>query len=146
LTKNCVARLSGIIPYLERVSVFYSFLRKIKQLNKKIKRKRMKNLGLSLLAIVLGLLVSLLGAKVILSVSTLFGLTFLANLGYLKIYGLVSVIHLINYKKKVDTLDGEDIDKTLENIYSAVWDKLKITLVFWGVSYIMYELISALGW
>lgn len=105
----------------------------------------MKNLGLSLLAIVLGLLVSLLGAKVILSVSSLFGLAFLANLGYLKIYGLVSIIHMINYKKKVDSLDGEDMDKTLGNIFSTVWDKLFITLVFWGLSFFTYWVITNFG-
>lgn len=105
----------------------------------------MKNLGLSLLAIVLGLLVSLLGAKVILSVSSLFGLAFLANLGYLKIYGLISIIHMINYKKKVDAFDKENFEENLGNMFSAVWDKLIITLVFWGLSFAMYKLISNFG-
>ena len=60
----------------------------------------MKNLGLLLLALLLSVLLGLLGTTVVLSVSSLFGLTFLAELGFVKLYGLISIFQIVNYKYK----------------------------------------------
>lgn len=102
----------------------------------------MKNLGLLFLGIILALLLGLLGTKAILSVSTLFGLSFIAELGFLKIYGLASIINLLLFK---DT-DLEDEDKTtdekVKNIYNRILNKTLVVLIFWGMSFLMFNILS----
>lgn len=102
----------------------------------------MKNLGLLFLGVILALLLGLLGTKAILSVSTLFGLSFIAELGFLKIYGLASIINLLLFK---DT-DFEDEDKTtdekVKNIYNRILNKTLVVLIFWGMSFLMFNILS----
>jgi len=102
----------------------------------------MRNLGLFVLALLFSMLVGLLGTKVILSVTTLYGLSFISSLGFLKIYGLTSVISLLLYKRKIDEVKGNSSDKKLKNAFSLTVNKLTVYLVFWGMSYTMYYLIS----
>ena len=102
----------------------------------------MKNLGLLFLGFILALLLGLLGTKAILSVSTLFGLSFIAELGFLKIYGLASIINLLLFKGT----DLEDEDKTtdekVKNIYSKILNKTLVVLIFWGMSFLMFNILS----
>ena len=102
----------------------------------------MRNLGLFVLAILFSMLVGLLGTKVILSVTTLYQLSFISSLGFLKIYGLTSVIQLLLYKRKLDEVKGNSSDKKIKKAFDLTVNKLMLYLVFWGMSYTMYYLIS----
>ena len=93
------------------------------------------------LLILLGIFVGLLGTKVILSVATLFELDFITELGYLKIYGLISLIQLINYKH-TDEIQGEDITK---ESFNRIRSRVALYLTFWGISFFMYWVISNFG-
>ena len=86
----------------------------------------MKNLGLLVLALVLSVLLGLLGTTVVLSVSSLFGLTFLAELGFVKLYGLISIFQIVNYKYK-DSDDDLSEDERVNKAFYRVF--LKLTLL-----------------
>ena len=101
----------------------------------------MKDLGLLVLALILSVFVGLLGTKVILSVSTLFGLTFLVELGFLKLYGLLSITNLILYKDK-DSEDDLTEDEKVNKLFSRVFTRCFLYLVFWGLSFLMYNILK----
>jgi len=101
----------------------------------------MKNLGLLVLALILSVFLGLLGTKVVLSVSTLFGLTFLAELGFLKLYGLLSIANLVLYKDK-DSEDDSSEDEKVNKMFSRLFMRCFVYLVFWGLSFLMYNILS----
>ena len=102
----------------------------------------MKNLGLLFLGFILTLLLGLLGTKAILSVSTLFGLSFIAELGFLKIYGLMSIISLILFKDSDLNSDKFTEDDKIKEVYSKILNKTLVVLIFWGMSFMMFNILS----
>ena len=101
----------------------------------------MKNLGLFGLALILSVFLGLLGVKVILSVSTLFGLTFIAELGFLKLYGLLAIVHLVLYKDK----DSEDIlngEEKIKKLFTQILSKCLTYLFFWGLMFLIYGILK----
>ena len=101
----------------------------------------MKNLGLLVLALVLSVLLGLLGTTVVLSVSSLFGLTFLAELGFVKLYGLISIFQIVNYKYK-DSGDDLSEDERVNKAFYRVFLKAFLFLTFWGLSFLMYYILT----
>lgn len=101
----------------------------------------MKNLGLLVLALVLSVLLGLLGTTVVLSVSSLFGLTFLAELGFVKLYGLISIFQIVNYKDK-DSEDDLTEDERVNKTFGRVFLKAFLYLFFWGLSFLMYYILT----
>ena len=101
----------------------------------------MKNLGLLVLALVLSVLLGLLGTTVVLSVSSLFGLTFLAELGFVKLYGLISIFQIVNYKYK-DSDDDLSEDERVNKAFYRVFLKAFLFLTFWGLSFLMYYILT----
>ena len=101
----------------------------------------MKNLGLLVLALVLSVLLGLLGTTVVLSVSSLFGLTFLAELGFVKLYGLISIFKIVNYKDKDSDGDLSEDERTNKAFY-RVFLKAFLYLFFWGISFLMYYILT----
>lgn len=101
----------------------------------------MKNLGLLVLALVLSVLLGLLGTTVVLSVSSLFGLTFLAELGFVKLYGLLSIFQIVNYKDK-DSDDDLSEDERVNKAFYRVFLKAFLFLTFWGLSFLMYYILT----
>lgn len=101
----------------------------------------MKTFGLLVLVFVLSVFLGLLGTKVILSVSTLFGLTFLAGLGFVKLYGLLSIAQLVLYKSKDSQEDGTKEEK-VKKVFNDVCTKALIYLIFWGFSFLMYNILT----
>ena len=101
----------------------------------------MKNLGLLVLALVLSVLLGLLGTTVVLSVSSLFGLTFLAELGFVKLYGLISIFQIVNYKNK-DSDDDLSEDERVNKAFYRVFLKAFLFLTFWGFSFLMYYILT----
>ena len=101
----------------------------------------MKNLGLLVLALVLSVLLGLLGTTVVLSVSSLFGLTFLAELGFVKLYGLISIFQIVNYKDK-DSDDDLSEDERVNKAFYRVFLKAFLFLTFWGLSFLMYYILT----
>ena len=101
----------------------------------------MKNLGLLVLALLLSVLLGLLGTKVVLSVSSLFGLTFLAELGFVKLYGLISIFQIVNYKDK-DSDDDLSEDERVNKAFYRVFLKAFLFLTFWGLSFLMYYILT----
>ena len=101
----------------------------------------MKNLGLLVLALVLSVLLGLLGTTVVLSVSSLFGLTFLADLGFVKLYGLISIFQIVNYKDK-DSEEDLSEDERVNKAFYRVFLKAFLFLTFWGLSFLMYYILT----
>ena len=101
----------------------------------------MKNLGLLVLALLLSVLLGLLGTTVVLSVSSLFGLTFLAELGFVKLYGLISIFQIVNYKYK-DSDDDLSEDERVNKAFYRVFLKAFLFLTFWGLSFLMYYILT----
>ena len=101
----------------------------------------MKNLGLMLLALILSVVVGLLGVKVILSVSALYGLAFLVELGFLKMYGLLTIVNLVLYKDK-DSEDNSSEDEKVSKMFYRIVLKTVLYLLFWGLSFLMYSILS----
>jgi hypothetical protein len=101
----------------------------------------MKNLGLLVLALVLSVLLGLLGTTVVLSVSSLFGLTFLAELGFVKLYGLISIFQIVNYKDK-DSEEDLSEDERVNKAFYRVFLKAFLFLTFWGISFLMYYILT----
>lgn len=101
----------------------------------------MKNLGLLVLALLLSVLLGLLGTAVVLSVSSLFGLTFLAELGFVKLYGLISIFQIVNYKDK-DSEDDLSEDERVNKAFYRVFLKAFLFLTFWGLSFLMYYILT----
>jgi len=101
----------------------------------------MKNLGLSVLALLLSVLLGLLGTTIVLSVSSLFGLTFLAELGFVKLYGLISIFQIVNYKDK-DSDDDLSEDERVNKAFYRVFLKAFLFLTFWGLSFLMYYILT----
>ena len=101
----------------------------------------MKNLGLLVLVLVLSVLLGLLGTTVVLSVSSLFGLTFLAELGFVKLYGLISIFQIVNYKYK-DSDDDLSEDERVNKAFYRVFLKAFLFLTFWGLSFLMYYILT----
>ena len=101
----------------------------------------MKNLGLLVLALVLSVLLGLLGTTVVLSVSSLFGLTFLAELGFVKLYGLISIFQIVNYKDK-DSDDDLSEDERVNKAFYRVFLKAFLFLTLWGLSFLMYYILT----
>lgn len=101
----------------------------------------MKNLGLLVLALLLSVLLGLLGTTVVLSVSSLFGLTFLAELGFVKLYGLISIFQMVNYKDK-DSEEDLSEDERVNKAFYRVFLKAFLFLTFWGLSFLMYYILT----
>ena len=101
----------------------------------------MKNLGLLVLALLLSVLLGLLGTTVVLSVSSLFGLTFLAELGFVKLYGLISIFQIVNYKDK-DSDDDLTEDERVNKAFYRVFLQAFLFLTFWGISFLMYYILT----
>lgn len=102
----------------------------------------MKNLGVQILGIILSILLGLLSTKAVLSVSTLFGLLFIADLGFLKIYGLMSIINLILFKDSDLNSDKYTEDDKIKEAYSKILNKTLVVLIFWGMSFLMFNILS----
>lgn len=96
----------------------------------------MEKVVLSAVGITLSVLVGLLGVKVILSISTLYELTFISNLGFLKIYGVVSLINLLLSKYKDRII--EEGDEMYKEMFARILHKVVTILLVWGASYLMY--------
>ena len=101
----------------------------------------MKNLGLFVLALLLSVLLGLLETTVVLSVSSLFGLTFLAELGFVKLYGLISIFQIVNYKDK-DSEEGLNEDERVNKAFYRVFLKTFLFLTFWWLSFLMYYILT----
>lgn len=101
----------------------------------------MKNLGLSVLAIILSLFVGLLGTKVVLSISTLFDLTFLVELGFLKLYALITIFQLVNYKDK-DSEEDLTNDERVKKAFYRIFLRVFLYLASWGLSFLMYYILT----
>ena len=76
-----------------------------------------------------------------LSVSSLFGLTFLAELGFVKLYGLISIFQIVNYKYK-DSGDDLSDDEKITKAFTSVFTKALLYLIFWGISFLMYYILT----
>ena len=100
----------------------------------------MKNLTLGLVAIVLAVLVSLLGTKVVLSVSNLYELTFISELGFVKVFGLFSLIGLAvpKYKDRIK----EEGDEMYEEVFKRIMYRVVELLSFWGLIFVMHYILS----
>lgn len=101
----------------------------------------MKNLGLAVLVLILGTLLGLLGTKIILSVSTLYGLTFLVELGFVKLYGLLSVVGIVLHKSK-DFDDSSSEEERISIAFKGILTKTCLYLLFWGLSFLMFYILT----
>lgn len=89
-------------------------------------------LGKWLLALFMALSLGFLGAKVVMSVSGMFELDFIYNLGYFKVYALLSIIALATQDSTKQKYEE------VEDAVTAIATKAFSYLIFWGIMSLIY--------
>lgn len=112
----------------------------------------MKNLGVfigGLILIVAEFFLGILQAYVVLDVSKLYDITYITQLGFLKIYGLIAIIGLIRMKFKPDPPknSGDTEVKTtaaekMKTAFGTTFGGALSILIVWGLMYITYYIIA----
>lgn len=102
----------------------------------------MKKVLLWLAVFILTALVGLLGTKVLMMVAEWFELKFLTDLGFFKLYGLFAIIEMLNYRKKLDSIDGETFSDRMEYTLGVIFDKASMYLSFLVVMFLMYNILK----
>ena len=97
-------------------------------------------LFLFIIAIVLGFFVSLLGTQVILSVATLYKLTFITQFSFIQIYGVLCIWGLITYKHQKDEENKED--NWFSTLFEGIFSKIFFLLIVWGFSFLTYSILT----
>jgi len=106
----------------------------------------MKNMiKLFVMAIILtaSFFIGLLGVKVILSLSTLYGLEFITKFSFVQVYGIWMLISIIRFRYEPDEKNGEkDFAETSFEAFIKVAANLAMILFSWGLGYLAYYIIT----
>ena len=65
----------------------------------------------------------------------------MAELGFVKLYGLISIFQIVNYKDK-DSDDDLSEDERVNKAFYRVFLKAFLFLTFWGLSFLMYYILT----
>lgn len=99
----------------------------------------MENFGKTvafLLLIVCGVLLQLFLSHVILSISTLYGITFISQLKFSQIFGTLIIIGLVRYRKVPE--ESKDFGEAFLEGCKGVLTNLFLYLFIWGFSFLTY--------
>lgn len=102
----------------------------------------MKNFGLFVLAIIFVILMGLLQTYIILKVSEMYTLTFITGLGFLKTYGLVSIMQLLAIKAKDLESNDDGVDAVMKRMFNTIFMKLLLLGIFFAVAFLVSSLLK----
>ena len=104
----------------------------------------MENLGkftLFVAVLVAAFFTSLLGAYTVISIATLYKIIFITEMNFIQVYGVLTLITLIQYKyKKTDK--NITISEVIKNSATEVFTKITFLLLSWGLAFLSYSIIS----
>lgn len=91
------------------------------------------------LTVVSALLVAFLGVHVILSVATLYSLSFITQFNFLQIYGFWVIIGILSYKYK----KSEKATTTpYEDAFSGLFSLSIYYLLAWGMAFLIFSFLN----
>lgn len=105
----------------------------------------MENLGkVTLFAIMIvgAFLTALLGAKIIMSIADLYQLCFITKLSFVQLYGLITIINIVKYKKEKTKEEKEDFETMMKKAFSGIIGTIFFLLAGWGIAYVSFYIIS----
>jgi len=105
----------------------------------------MENLGkitLFGIFIVGGFLTSLLGSKIVLSIAELYQLSFIYSLSFIQIYGVMSIINLVRFKREKPKEEKESFNELMKRGFGEVLFKIAFLLLAWGISFLAFNILS----
>lgn len=106
----------------------------------------MKELGELFLVIIIlffGAAVSLLYAKVTLSVATLYNLEFLMNFSFVQMYGIFMVFGIFSiYSAKVKFDEEKDFEDNMVETITISLTKILMVLIGWVMAFIMHGILT----
>ena len=105
----------------------------------------MENLGkVTLFAIMIagGFLTALLGAKIIISIADLYQLSFITKMSFIQIYGLITIINLVKYKKSKHNDEKEKFEDLMKRSFGEILHKTIFLLCGWGLAFIAFNILS----
>lgn len=90
--------------------------------------------------ILLAILLSVLTSYIVLSVSNLYGLTFLTELGFLKVFGIIAVINIIRdrYSDRI-TQEGDEI---YSESFKRIGYRVLELLIGWSTAFLMFYILK----
>ncbi len=104
----------------------------------------MKQLGqliLFIVLVVLNMLSSFLGVHIILSIATLYSLSFITQLSFVQIYGAWIIFSLASYKYKKTEKEATTADKYTE-AFTRVVTYVITYLLIWGVAFLAFAYLN----
>lgn len=105
----------------------------------------MENLGkITLFAIMIagGFLTALLGAKIIISIADLYQLSFITKMSFVQIYGLITIINLIKYKREKSKEENEKFEDLMKRLFGEILFKTIFLLCGWGLAIVAFNILS----
>ena len=102
----------------------------------------MENLGKTLafvLLLVCGVLLQLLLTHIILSISILYGITFITQLTFAQVFGTLIIISLVRYRKT--KTEEKDFGEVFLEGSKGILSNLLLYLMIWGFSFITYYIL-----
>ena len=100
----------------------------------------MKQLGLFVLVIILATFLGFLGTKVIMSISELYKLTFIASLGFAKVWALGVIIRLFIFENK-SKKEEKSFEEVVKDTFLSVFVVAIAYLSVWGLAFIMHNFL-----
>jgi hypothetical protein len=100
-------------------------------------------IGLLLVVLLCGIPLVFLKAHILMDVSTLWGLTFITELGKVKLIGLMSIItiYTLNNRKNKDEEKLNGIGETFRHFIGKYIGYTLMLLLGWGMSYLIHVFV-----
>jgi len=107
----------------------------------------METLGkftMTIIVMVISFFVVLLSTYILRSVATLYELTFITNLSFIQVFGLLGLLNTIRYKykKPEETREKKDYGETLTESFIALFTTILAWLISWGMLFISHYILS----
>lgn len=101
----------------------------------------MKNVLLTILTTVIAFLIGLLNTYIILSIANLYKIDFITKYSFVQVFGIIILIHFITMKFSKMSFYPENSHNP-ENVIkdNLIWTA--ISIVGWGISFLLYYIIS----
>lgn len=95
----------------------------------------------SFIGIISAFLVALLGAKIILSVSELYGIAFITSFSFVQIYGAMSIKSIVfyRYRKQDELKEGES---AIKKMFATIFNTAFFYLLAWGLSFFAFYILN----
>jgi len=105
----------------------------------------MENLGkITLFGIMIvgAFFTALLGTKIIISIADLYQLGFITKMTFVQIYGLITIINIVKYKKSKSSDEDSKFEIMIKKSFIEILWKVIFLLMGWGLAFASYYIIS----